>query len=46
MRDELRNSFLKCDVELWPDCLMKLLQFVRTAVGTQEFVLRASRNIR
>jgi hypothetical protein len=46
MRDELRNSFLKCDVELCPDCLEKLLQFVRTGVGTQEFVLRASRNIR
>jgi len=46
MRDELRNSFLKCDAELCPDCLTKLLQFVRTSVSTQEFILRASRNIR
>jgi len=47
MREELRNSFLKCDVELCPDCLMKLLKdFVRNAVDTQTFIRRASYKIR
>jgi hypothetical protein len=47
MRQELRNSFLKSDAELCPDCLEKLLKdFVRTRIDTEQFVRRAGYKIR
>jgi hypothetical protein len=46
MREELRKSFLKSDAELCPDCLAMVLQFVRSAVNTDDFLRRASRKVR
>ncbi len=46
MREELRNSFLKSDAELCPDCLTILLQFIRSSVSTERFLVRSSRKVR